>query len=274
VPVVNARPTVPLLRLDPRLGQLLPQHRLSEAHSALTVRVARLRQGEWDLERAAGNGSTDHLGVLVLDGIVAHDVVMGSSTSTELLGPGDLLRPWTREAQPLLQRTVRWYVLTDSRVALLDREFARQLGAWPEVNAMLMDRLSQRAERLATAQAIAKLTRVERRVLAFLWHLAERWGRPTTGGVLVPLTLSHRMLGQIVGARRPTVTAAVRLLVESGEVVRPDDGSWLLTGDRHQAQFDDEPARVVAPRRRLVVGRESRAGAKCNVTNEEPARGP
>jgi CRP/FNR family cyclic AMP-dependent transcriptional regulator len=252
---VSALPTMPLLRLDPRLGDLVPRHRLAEVQTALEVRVARLRPGEWDLGRAAGNGGTDHLGVLVVDGIVAHDVLIAGTTSTELIGPGDVLRPWTREARPLLQRAVRWHVLSDGRVALLDRDFSRRLGAWPEVNAMLMERLSQRAERVATAQAIAKVTRVERRVLAYLWHLAERWGRATPDGVLVPLTLSHRMLGQIVGARRPTVTAAVRLLIDTGEVVRRPDGSWLLVGDGHRPQ-DEAPARPVVPRRRIVVGRE------------------
>ena len=85
-------------------------------------------------------------------------------------------------------------------------------------------------------------------------------GRVTSGGVLVPLTLSHRMLGQIVGARRPTVTAAVRLLVDSGEVVRRTDGSWLLTGDGVRAMDADEPGPAVAPRRRMLVGRERTAG--------------
>ena len=116
-----------------------------------------------------------------------------------------------------------------------------------------MGRLGERAERLATAQAISKLTRVDRRVLAFLWHLAERWGRVTSGGVLVPLTLSHRMLGQIVGARRPTVTAAVRLLVESGEVVRRDGRELAADGRRRTAPWTST-SRV----------RRSRRGAGCS----------
>ena len=254
---MSDRPRIPLLRLDPQLGQQMPRSRREAADTALPVQVARVRQGEWEI----GNGRcSDHLGVLILEGVVAHDVLMGGTTSTELLGPGDLLQPWMRETQPLLGRTARWYVLAECRVALLDRQVSWQLGGWPEINAALMGRLSERAERLATAQAISKLTRVDRRVLAFLWHLAERWGRMTSGGVLVPLTLSHRMLGQIVGARRPTVTAAVRLLVDSGEVVRRTDGSWLLTGDGHRAMDVDEPGPAVAPRRRMLVGRERPAG--------------
>ena len=249
---MSDRPRIPLLRLDPQLGQLMPRGRREAADAALPVQVARLPQGEWEI----GDGRfSDHLGVLVLEGVIAHDVLLGGTASTELLGPGDLLQPWLRESQPLLGRTARWSVLTESRVALLDRQFSWQLGGWPEINAALIARATERAERIATTQAISKLTRVDRRVLAFLWHLAERWGRMTGDGVHVPLTLSHRMLGQIVGARRPTVTAAVRLLIDAGDVVRRADGSWLLTGDGHHATDGDDPSPAVAPRRRMLVAR-------------------
>ncbi len=248
---MSERPKVPLLQVDPQLGRLLPEHRVEAARSALTVRVARVAQGEWQIGE---NGTSEHLGVLVLEGVLGHDVLMGGAISTELLGPGDVLQPWTRENQSLLRRTIRWHVLAESRIALLDRQFSWQLGGWPEINAALMGRMGERAERLATAQAISKLTRVDRRVLAFLWHLAERWGRMTTDGVLVPLTLSHRMLGQIVGARRPTVTAAVRQLIDAGELERRADGSWLLIGEEHNALAED-PGPLVPPRRRILVAR-------------------
>jgi CRP/FNR family transcriptional regulator, cyclic AMP receptor protein len=249
---MSERPKVPLLQVDPQLGRLLPPHRAEAARSALPVRIAGVAQGEWPIGE---NGHSEHLGVLVLEGVLGHDVLMGGSISTELLGPGDVLQPWMRETQPLLRRTIRWHVLAESRIALLDRQFSWQLGNWPEINAALMGRMGERAERLATAQAISKLTRVDRRVLAFLWHLAERWGRMTTEGVLVPLTLSHRMLGQIVGARRPTVTAAVRQLIDAGELERRADGCWLLTGEEHTALADDAPGPLVPPRRRLLVAR-------------------
>jgi hypothetical protein len=45
------------------------------------------------------------------------------------------------------------------------------------VTAALFDRLSERSMRLATTQAISQLTRVDRRLKALFWHLAERWGR-------------------------------------------------------------------------------------------------
>jgi CRP/FNR family cyclic AMP-dependent transcriptional regulator len=70
-----------------------------------------------------------------------------------------------------------------------------------------------------------------RHLKALFWHLAERWGRVSGDGVVVPLALTHRILGQLVGARRPTVSTALSELAERGELVRRSDGSWLLRGD-------------------------------------------
>ena len=53
----------------------------------------------------------------------------------------------------------------------------------------------------------------------------------TATGVHVPLRISHRLLGQLVGARRPTISAAVKQLADSGELIRRADSTWLVTGD-------------------------------------------
>jgi len=62
------------------------------------------------------------------------------------------------------------------------------------------------------------------------WHLAERWGRVGPGGVLVPLRLTHRTLADLVGARRPSVTAALGDLSRRDLITRAGDG-WVLQGD-------------------------------------------
>jgi CRP/FNR family cyclic AMP-dependent transcriptional regulator len=97
--------------------------------------------------------------------------------------------------------------------------------------AVVHDRLNARAERLATAQAISQITGVHTRVEALLWHLAERWGRVSADGVIMPLRLSHRMIGALVGARRPTVSSAIARLADQGRVARRFDGTWLLLAD-------------------------------------------
>jgi len=47
-------------------------------------------------------------------------------------------------------------------------------------------------------------------------------------GVIVGLKLSHRMLGALVGARRPTISTALAALAADGRVLRRADGFWLL----------------------------------------------
>jgi CRP/FNR family transcriptional regulator, cyclic AMP receptor protein len=239
----------PLLELDPDLGQLLPPDRLDEASRGLFVSVQDVYDGR---ELAAlTHSSPSHIGLLVLDGVVAREVVLGETVSTELLGAGDVIRPWTLE-QPagLLESTVEWSALSDISLALLGRRLAVQLCGYPELYTALIDRMSQRSARLATTQAISQMTKVDRRLLALFWHLAERWGRMTAIGVHVPLRISHRLLGQLVGARRPTISTAVRQLADSGELVRRTDGTWLVTGRSGALRAAGRPA---PPRFKLVA---------------------
>jgi hypothetical protein len=254
---VTDRHATTLLELDPDLGQLLPKDRLAAARRELRVAVRTLEPGPWDVDRLSG-ASPEHLGLLIVDGVIAREVLVSDTISTELLGPGDVIRPWRiQDGSGLLQHDVRWNVLTRSRFALLDRRLSVELGRYPEVGAAIVDRVNERALRLGLTQAISQLNRVDRRLLALFWHLAERWGRMTSGGVALPMTLSHRMLGQLVGARRPTVSTALGELVKKGELVRRDDGTWLLTG---------EPVGVPAPEierlipmRRRVLHQHDRA---------------
>ena len=68
------------------------------------------------------------------------------------------------------------------------------------------------------------------RLEALFWHLADRWGKVTPKGVVVPLRLSHRLLGSLVGARRPTVTTALAQLADDGRVLPYGLEGWLLCG--------------------------------------------
>jgi hypothetical protein len=60
--------------------------------------------------------------------------------------------------------------------------------------------------------------------------LADRWGRVTLDGVVVPVRLTHDMIGRLVGAHRPSVTTALSELSRAGRISRLPDG-WLLRGD-------------------------------------------
>ncbi len=221
---------ISLLSADPDLGGLLAEPRRSEAERRLLVSTHRLAVGPWDVTRLSG-ASADHIGLLVLDGVIARELIVADHVSAELLGPGDLIRPWQQAKSELLPVDAEWSVLSPSTLAVLDRRFAAEVSHYPEITAALFDRLSERSMRLATTQAISQLTRVDRRLKALFWHLAERWGRVGGAGVVIPLALTHRILGQLVGARRPTVSTALSELAERDELVRRADGSWLLRGD-------------------------------------------
>jgi CRP/FNR family transcriptional regulator, cyclic AMP receptor protein len=228
---------VRLLEVDPELGALLSPGRRADAERELVVRTHRLTVGPWDVTRLAG-ASADHVGLLVLDGVIARELVVADHVSAELLGPGDLVRPWQASSGAgLLPVQAIWSVLSSVTLAVLDRRFAAEAARYPELTAALFDRLGERSLRLATTQAISQLTRVDRRLKALFWHLAERWGRVSGDGVVVPLALTHRILGQLVGARRPTVSTALSELADRGELIRRQDGSWLLRGDPPDAQM-------------------------------------
>src|ERR1051325_10877157 len=91
--------TVRLLEADPELGALLAPARRAEAERDLVVRTHRLSVGPWDVARLSG-ASADHGGLLVLDGVIARELVVADHVSAELLGPGDLVRPWQGNTSP------------------------------------------------------------------------------------------------------------------------------------------------------------------------------
>ncbi len=220
-----------LLNLDPELARDLDPRRAREAAHRLYARALEIPRGRWTPSSALLDGSRP-IGLLILEGLLVREATVGDHPSAELLGPGDLLRAWEDDdTEELLPRTIEWSALINTRVAVIDHAFAVRAAQWPEVFAALLDRAARRAERLVVLQAIAHLTRVDDRLLALLWCLAERWGRVVPGGVLVSLRLSHRTLAGMVGARRPSVTTALGQLMARGELERREDGEWVLRGD-------------------------------------------
>jgi CRP/FNR family cyclic AMP-dependent transcriptional regulator len=243
--------TVQLLDVDPDLVRGLDPRRAREAGQRLYARVIDIPRGRWDPGAGLIEGSRP-IGLLILEGVLVREATVGDHPSAELLGPGDLLRAWDdADTEELLPRTIDWSALTATRAAVIDHAFAVRAAQWPEVFAALIDRAARRAERLVVLQAIAHLTRVDDRLLALLWCLAERWGRVVPGGVLVSLRLSHRTLAGMIGARRPSVTTALGQLMARGELVRRPDGEWLLRGEAPEARSTGVAADPVRFERQL-----------------------
>jgi CRP/FNR family transcriptional regulator, cyclic AMP receptor protein len=216
---------VHLLREVPDLARRLPPDEVSDATSRLTAATLELPPGPWQapLENRPG-----HLGFLVLDGIIVREICIGPDWSSELLGRGDLLRPWQEDAASFVES--RWQVLDGCRLALLDPSVARQIARHPVLIGELLERALRRGRSMAVHAVIEGVHRIDQRLLLLMWHLAEQHGTRTNGEVLLPIRLTHEHLSRLVGARRPTVTTALGALEADGKVGRTPEGSWVLRG--------------------------------------------
>jgi CRP/FNR family transcriptional regulator, cyclic AMP receptor protein len=161
-----------------------------------------------------------------LDGVLVHALQIGEQAGIQLLGPGDLLVQ-SNSAPPSWLESVEFRAPAPLRIAVLGEEFLAVARRAPHMIPALYECLSDQMQRLHSQLVICQLPRVDERVLAILWLLAESWGHVTPGGVRLPLALTHETLGALIGARRPTVTLALRKLSENGAIVRQDSG-WLL----------------------------------------------
>jgi hypothetical protein len=226
---VGSERSVRILESDPELGLRVPAAHIERAREELAAPARSLSPGRWEVPN--GPGDRGRLGFLLVKGLLARDVTLAATTSTELLGEGDVVQPWLSDSGDRLVRYhVRWHVLTPSTLAALDDAFARRLALWPEVMGALLERVLRRTLRMSVHEALLQLSPVETRLLVLFWHLAERWGRVTPDGVSVRLRLPHELLGQLVGSQRASVTTALRHISDSGLIIRRADGTWLLRG--------------------------------------------
>jgi CRP/FNR family transcriptional regulator, cyclic AMP receptor protein len=212
------------------LRHLPPDQARVAGHYALAT-IETLQPGKWrpDPELQPQPG---HMGVLVVDGLMTRDVVLGATVATELVGRGDVLRPADHDgAVAPVPFDVAWTVLLPTQIALLDREFAGVICHWPEAVEVIVRSAVRRAQTLGLHLAVCHLRRVHTRLLVLMWHMADRWGKVTPDGVHVPMRLTHQLLGRLVGAQRPSVTTALKQLADDGLLTRRDDGTWLLHGD-------------------------------------------
>jgi CRP/FNR family cyclic AMP-dependent transcriptional regulator len=227
---------VRLIDVDPELADRLTPAESDRARRHLVVSVRHLATGRWTPEAAAPGSAP--LGLLVLDGLLLRDLDLGRRSSTEVLGAGDLVRPWDTDGEiDELPVAVRWSVLQDVRLAVLDERFLQVVVRFPPIVDALFVRGLRRQRSLSLRLVVNQLVRLDDRLLLVMWGLADRWGRVTRDGILVPVPLTHSALARLVGARRPSVTSALGDLVRENLIERTDDG-WLLRGD---------PATLVEP---------------------------
>ena len=216
---------VALLDAEPDLGAALSADEAALARRVVAARTLELDRGAW-----TGHLGDGAVGGIVLSGLLAFGVPLDGAGGLQLRGTGDVVltqQPGGR----LSGEAAAWAVAEPTRLAVLDETFVAATRRWPPLVEALLRRLSAQEEALAVQHSIAQLPRVDQRLRALLWQLAQRWGTVTRAGIILPLALTHEVLGQLVGSRRPTVTLALSHLAEEGLVLRQPDRSWLLTED-------------------------------------------
>jgi CRP-like cAMP-binding protein len=237
--------SVSLLEVAPELSSLLVGEQLDEAgRFALPVRT--VTSGA-DVIGALEH--TDAFGAIVLEGLLLHGTQIGKRPALRLLEPGDVV-PFTRDTPALPLATVSVRAATRSRIVLLDDHFLVATRHWPELAALMYRRAVGSSERLATQLAISHLSRVDERIMALMWLLADTWGHVTTSGIRLRLTLTHDALGELVGAQRPTVTLALKALAKRGSLIRHDDDWLILDPPPAPRAVELEPPRLISPPRR------------------------
>lgn len=193
------------------------------ARQLATARVLQVGVGECDLDpwfTTARHGP----GLLILEGLVAFETCTGDRVATELVGAGDLLQSPGLATDGLLERTCSWRALRPTRFALLDADFANRVRAFPQIQRALLGRACRRNSELDVLRAITSQPRLEVRLVLLLWHLAARWGRVEPAGIRLSLPLTHRLLGQLVAAERPSISHALKRLTNAGMISgRSDD---------------------------------------------------
>jgi CRP/FNR family transcriptional regulator, cyclic AMP receptor protein len=216
------RDTVRLLEADPELAGGMDTRMLA-AVSAPLVRLGP------DPGLCVPEPPPGAMGLLVLEGLLSRQVMLSGRSSVELLGPGDLLRPWQDDGESASVPSVaRWRVLEPARLAVLDADVVEALRLVPGALDVLLERAERRAHALSARLAIAQMPRLEDRLVAVFWCLADRWGRVEPGGVTIPLRLSHRVLAGLVCAQRPSVSVALKHLADDGLLERAEHGTWRL----------------------------------------------
>jgi len=221
---------ISIVDADPDLAELLDDEELERARREALARVKHLSPGDWDAG-AAREADVHHRGFLIVEGLLSREVDVLGRRCCELIGPGDVMRPWRWDDEGShVQAEIGWKVLEPTRLATLDHGFVQRIAPWPPLGLELFNRGTRRAHHLAVALAISHHQRVDDRLVLTLWHLAERWGKVHRDGIVLPLPLGHQRLADLVGAHRPTVTSALGELASDGIISRRDNGDWVLHG--------------------------------------------
>jgi hypothetical protein len=238
---------VRLLVAEPDLGVALEGEELERAREQAVFPDTELEAGRMDLERLhTAAGVRDRVyGFLVIGGSLTINVRMSGRTCTRLIGPRELvlLDGQRSDSIPIAWE---WSVLAPARLALLDGRLHALARRWPPLMGAILERAAQQTRNAFVQQAISQLPRVEERLLALFWSIADRQGVVRPDGVWLDLPATHDTLAHMVGAQRPTVSLGLARLADSG-LVHAEHGGWLIARDSLDGFSQTSPAGTPDP---------------------------
>ena len=229
-PTETRTPTVSLASLLPDVISRIPEEDRVLAERALLA--PRLSARDEDLVGVLDAAPTGAFGFLLVDGVVLKETTLATRSALELLNAGDVLAPTLSAPRQESSRAVSRYLAHGPvSLAVLGGRFRAASRRWPELGDDLHDRLARQTHRASAHLAMLHASRVEERIVLLFEDLGERCGRMTADGVVIDVTLTHDLIGRLVGAQRPTVTLALQTLAGAGALCRVERDRWMIPRD-------------------------------------------
>jgi CRP/FNR family transcriptional regulator, cyclic AMP receptor protein len=219
-----------LLDVDSDLGSALAPDAFARARE--TVRVSLLRFDETEVGGKWGDGTPHLAGLLLVSGSLLREVRAARRVTAELLGPGDVIRPFEEDGEEDLpvRTEIRWRPVQPVQLAVIDRRVLAAASQFPEITAAIVARAVRRSQRQSVNLSISHMVRIADRLLLFFWHMATHWGRVTPDGVVVDVPLTHGQLALLIGSERPSVSTALGKLERDGLIKRLENRTCVLNG--------------------------------------------
>lgn len=218
---------VRVFEVDPDLLAGLDPESAVAATSAGVAPTLELGPGVWTPPAEAR--ARRLLGMLVLDGLLVRSIDVHGARCPELLGRGDLIRPWDDTlGQSDLGVATTWRAITPVTLAVLDARFVEVVRRWPWISQTLLRRGIQRSRSMALQTAIGQLRRADDRLRLLFRDLSARWGKVTHRGVVVPMPLTNQLIAELTSLRRQTASSTMTRLGRDGEIVRLPGKGFLL----------------------------------------------
>jgi CRP/FNR family transcriptional regulator, cyclic AMP receptor protein len=219
---------VRILELDPDLGEELEGERFEAARVRCTAElVSPLTGSPWP-PASDRTEAGEHFGFLVVRGTIVHRLRLAGRGTVDIVGPGDVVRPWAApEDIAELVNPSRWQLLDEVELPALDRVFLQEAARWPALLVALANRIGRRTRSLLLRLAVAQIPQLETRLRVVLWDLADRFGRVRQDGILLPVRLRQDVVAALVSASRSAVSRKLASLQREGVLERVPRG-WLL----------------------------------------------